>query len=92
MLGLVVVVEKIDVTRRDEIVAICRRGKHRQAVPILDLPIPKPRRRVRNGSRRTGAICDSRIGVRRRASRIAAELDGIKPSRAVTEIPCQRQS
>jgi hypothetical protein len=42
VLGLPVVVEKIDVTRRDEIVAICRRGKHRQAVPILDLPIPKP--------------------------------------------------
>jgi hypothetical protein len=42
VLGLPVVVEKIDIRRRDEIVAICRHRKHRQAVPILDLPIPTP--------------------------------------------------
>ena len=34
---------KIDVTKRDEIVAICARGKATQAIPILDLPMPIPR-------------------------------------------------
>ena len=38
-----VTVAKIDFTKRDEIVAICARGKATQAIPILDLPMPKPR-------------------------------------------------
>lgn len=42
ILGMPVIVEKIDLNRRDEIVAVCRRGKHRQIVPILDLPLPEP--------------------------------------------------
>lgn len=42
ILGVPVVVEKIDLNRRDEIVAVCRRGKHRQIVPILNLPLPEP--------------------------------------------------
>ena len=34
--------EKIDMTLDGQIVAICRRGKTRQKIPILDLPLPTP--------------------------------------------------
>jgi hypothetical protein len=40
ILGVPVSVEKVDITDRDELVAICRRGKYRQQVPLLNLPIP----------------------------------------------------
>ena len=43
MLGQDVTVTKVDITQRDQIVAICSRGKARQAIPILDLPMPAPR-------------------------------------------------
>jgi len=42
VLGLPVTVERIDLTDADEIVAICRHGRSRQRVPILDLPLPTP--------------------------------------------------
>lgn len=42
MRGVTVRVEKIDMLDDDSIVAVCRRGKHRQTVPLLDLPMPKP--------------------------------------------------
>jgi Calcium binding len=42
VLGVAVRVEKIDLLDDDTIVAVCRRGHHRQTVPILDLPLPKP--------------------------------------------------
>ena len=42
LLGIPVTVQSVDINRNDEIVAVCRRGKHRQAIPILDLPIPSP--------------------------------------------------
>ena len=42
VLGVEVSVERVDVTSGDEIVAICRRGEKRQAIPILELPLPKP--------------------------------------------------
>lgn len=42
VLGMPVTVKGIDVTDRDEIVAICARGKPRQAIPILDLLLPSP--------------------------------------------------
>ncbi len=42
VLGVLVIVERIDVTRSDQIIAVCRRGRNRQSVPILDLPLPKP--------------------------------------------------
>ncbi|MBI4564841.1 MAG: hypothetical protein HY716_09145 [Planctomycetes bacterium] len=42
VLGAPVVVEKVDLNKRDEIVAICVRGRERQAVPIVDLPLPSP--------------------------------------------------
>jgi hypothetical protein len=42
ILGVVVCVERIDMNDAGEIVAICRRNHHRQAIPILDLPLPAP--------------------------------------------------
>ena len=42
MLGVEVTVERIGMTDDEQIVAICARGKARQRVPILDLPLPDP--------------------------------------------------
>jgi hypothetical protein len=42
LLDVSVVVEKVDLSEAGEIIAICRRGKSRQAVPILELPLPTP--------------------------------------------------
>jgi uncharacterized hydantoinase/oxoprolinase family protein len=42
MLGVEVIVERVDMTDDDQIVAVCVRGKSRQRVPILDLPMPDP--------------------------------------------------
>lgn len=42
VLGVSVLVERIDLTAAEEIVAICRRGRNRQALPILELPLPTP--------------------------------------------------
>lgn len=42
VLGVKVRVEKVDLLDDDSIVAICRRGQHRQTVPILALPMPRP--------------------------------------------------
>jgi len=35
-------VGKVDMTLDGQIVAICRRGKTRQKIPILELPLPTP--------------------------------------------------
>ena len=43
VLGVPVTVERIDLTQRDEIVAVCRLNRVRQTVPIIDLPLPSPR-------------------------------------------------
>jgi Calcium binding len=43
ILGATATVERIDMTDDDQIVAICRRGRARQVIPILDLPLPNPR-------------------------------------------------
>lgn len=43
VLGVPVTVERIDLTRRDEIVAVCRRARLRKTVPIIDLPLPSPK-------------------------------------------------
>jgi hypothetical protein len=51
MLGVEVTVERIDMTDNEQIVAICARGKARQRVPILDLPLPDPPRRIGVGRR-----------------------------------------
>lgn len=42
VLGVEVTVERIDLTEADEIVAICTRGRTRQAVSIVELPLPVP--------------------------------------------------
>ena len=42
VLGVGVLVERIDLTAAEEIVAICRRGRNRQALPVLELPLPTP--------------------------------------------------
>jgi len=42
VLGVAVIVKKVDVTTAGEIVAPCNRGGERQAVPILELPLPDP--------------------------------------------------
>jgi hypothetical protein len=41
-LGSPVTVKSIDLSENDQIVAICVRGRERQAIPILDLPLPRP--------------------------------------------------
>jgi hypothetical protein len=43
LLGIPVTVQKVDLTVQHEIVAICRREGRKQAIPILDLPLPAPR-------------------------------------------------
>lgn len=42
VLGIEVLVERVDINAAEEIVAVCRRDKIRQRIPILDLPLPKP--------------------------------------------------
>lgn len=42
VLGQEVTVAKVDITSRDQIVAVCSRGNETQAIPILDLPMPSP--------------------------------------------------
>jgi hypothetical protein len=42
VLGVDADVERVDMTLDGQIVAICRRGKTRQKIPILDLPLPTP--------------------------------------------------
>src|SRR5262245_9924931 len=52
ILGIVVRVERVDLTDANEIVAICRRGAQRQKIPILELPLGMDRRLSPLGSRR----------------------------------------
>ena len=40
VLGMEVSVERVELNEAGEIVAMCRRGRRRQSVPILDLPLP----------------------------------------------------
>ena len=42
VLDVDVEVEKLDLNDACEVVAVCRRGRSRQRVPILDLPLPHP--------------------------------------------------
>src|SRR5947207_13311891 len=43
VLGVRVIVERVQLTRRDEIVAVCGRAGVRQTIPRPDLPQPSPR-------------------------------------------------
>jgi hypothetical protein len=42
VLGVTVTVTCVDLTNSNQIVAICRRDGAKQAIPILDLPLPAP--------------------------------------------------
>ena len=42
LLGVPVTVERVDLSRHDEIVAVCTRAGHRQEVPLLSLSLPTP--------------------------------------------------
>jgi len=41
ILGVPVIVERVDLNRSEQIVAVCTRGRARQTLP-LDLPLPSP--------------------------------------------------
>jgi hypothetical protein len=43
VLGVPVTVRRVDLDRSEQVIAVCARGRHRQAIPILDLPLPTPR-------------------------------------------------
>lgn len=45
VLGVPVIVEKVEIVGRihEQVVAICKRGRRRQAIPITALPLPSPR-------------------------------------------------
>lgn len=43
ILGVQARVERVELNGADVIVAVCRRGRERQMIPILDLPQPSPR-------------------------------------------------
>jgi hypothetical protein len=42
MLGVEVTVEQVEMTDDEQLVAVCARGKTRQRVSILNLPLPDP--------------------------------------------------
>src|SRR2546426_6143844 len=42
VLGVPVTVERVDLTQREEIVAVCQHACVRQTVPIIDLTLPSP--------------------------------------------------
>ena len=42
ILGTPVRVERVDLNDADEIVAVCRRGRQRQLIPLVNLPLPSP--------------------------------------------------
>jgi hypothetical protein len=42
VLGMTVTVTRVDLTVSDQIVVICRRDGVKQAIPVLDLPMPAP--------------------------------------------------
>jgi hypothetical protein len=41
ILGVTATVDRIDMADDEQIVAVCRRGRTRQAIPILELPMPQ---------------------------------------------------
>jgi hypothetical protein len=42
VLGVAVTVTGIDLTEDEQITAVCTRGRAKQRIPILDLPLPTP--------------------------------------------------
>jgi len=43
VLGVEVTVERVDLNKAGEVVAVCRGGREKQRVPVIDLPLPKPK-------------------------------------------------
>jgi hypothetical protein len=43
LLGVSVTVERVELSDRDDILAVCRHGRGRQRVSILELPLPSPK-------------------------------------------------
>ena len=71
VLGVTVTVTKIDLTVGNEIVAICRRDTHRQAIPLLDLPLPAPGARRRRMDRRLPPLAPLSATTTSRQSRLS---------------------
>ena len=42
ILGMTMIVEGIDITEDDQLVAMCRKGKTKQRVSLSELPLPSP--------------------------------------------------
>ena len=42
VLGVEVLVERVDMNASGEVVAVCRNGRTRQRIALLDLPLPSP--------------------------------------------------
>lgn len=42
ILGVSAIVERVGLNRSEQIIAVCSRGRDRQSLPILDLPLPRP--------------------------------------------------
>ena len=42
VLNVTASVKRVDITEANEIVVLCYRGRARQAIPILELPLPTP--------------------------------------------------
>ena len=42
ILGVTAMVESIDITEDDQLVAVCRAGKARQRISLSELPLPSP--------------------------------------------------
>jgi hypothetical protein len=42
ILGMTVIVEAIDITEDDQLVAVCRKDKTKQRISLSELPLPSP--------------------------------------------------
>ena len=42
ILGMTVIVERIDITEDDQLVALCRKDKTKQRISLSELPLPSP--------------------------------------------------
>jgi uncharacterized hydantoinase/oxoprolinase family protein len=42
VVGVQVIVQRVDLDCSDQIIVVCRRGRVRQSLSILDLPLPTP--------------------------------------------------
>jgi hypothetical protein len=42
ILGMTVIVERIDITEDDRLVAVCRKDKTKQQISLSELPLPSP--------------------------------------------------